>query len=109
MEAGTTMFLDELNARVGGNDPTFYNTGDGVENQWGYSINGGVIELIDDPVDFATSSQIYSVDLSQIDELQNLRQGETIAFYYYASGQTVNGTWGFRSDFSYDEGLSLRG
>lgn len=103
---GFKLSLSTLDARFNGTS-TFY-AAPGVTSQFAYSLDGSNFILIGNPVQSAalTMSQI---DLTTIQELQNVHSSVTVTLRYYASGQTTTGGWGFYSVSAGTNGFSVGG
>jgi hypothetical protein len=110
---GRTLSLSSLEARVAGSSGFLVTSGgltNGVTNQFAYSTNGSSFTLIGSPLTVTnTFSNLPSVDLSGIPELQNVAAGTTVTLRFYATGQSVGGTWGFVSDATGQYGLAVTG
>ncbi|MBP9848352.1 MAG: putative Ig domain-containing protein [Flavobacterium sp.] len=103
---GYQMNLASIDASFIGTASFYANSG--VTSQFAYSLNGTTFTLIGNPV---TSSVLAmdTVDLTQIAELQNIPNGSTVTFRYYASGQTTTGGWGFSSPALDADALAIGG
>ncbi|WP_297869134.1 YDG domain-containing protein, partial [uncultured Flavobacterium sp.] len=103
---GYQMSLATIDASFIGTASFYANPG--VTSQFAYSLDGTTFTLIGTPF---TSSVLTmdTVDLSQIAELQNLQNGTTVTFRYYASGQTTTGGWGFSSPALDADALAIGG
>ncbi|NML22610.1 T9SS type A sorting domain-containing protein [Pseudoflavitalea sp. G-6-1-2] len=105
---GYTLSLSTIDAKFAGT-ATFAVT-PGVSSQFAYSLDGTNFTLIASPVaTVGTPATLPQVDLSSISALQNVPDGTTITFRYYASGQTATGGWGFNSPSAGQYGLSIGG
>jgi YDG domain/Putative Ig domain/Putative metal-binding motif len=103
---GYQMNLATIDASFVGTASFFANAG--VTSQFAYSLNGTTFTLIGNPVTSAVLT-MDTVDLSQIAELQNIPNGTTVTFRYYASGQTTTGGWGFSSPALDADALAIGG
>ncbi|TAF09683.1 MAG: hypothetical protein EAZ75_07095, partial [Flavobacteriia bacterium] len=103
---GYQMNLASIDASFVGTASFFANAG--VTSQFAYSLNGTTFTLIGNPVTSAVLT-MDTVDLSQIAELQNIPNGTTVTFRYYASGQTTTGGWGFSSPALDADALAIGG
>ncbi|MEC4048581.1 YDG domain-containing protein, partial [Flavobacterium sp. SUN046] len=104
--AGHVMSLNTIDAAFGGTTSFFATPG--VTSQFAYSLDGTNFTLIGSPVT-STSLTLDTVDLSAISALQNIVNGTTVTFRYYASGQTTTGGWGFTSATSTADALAIGG
>lgn len=85
--------------------------GASVQSQFAYSLNGTTFTLIGSPVVTTAggSDHIITVDVTDVEALQNVAAGTTVTFRYYASGSTTTGGWGFYSSASGNYGLAVKG
>lgn len=106
---GNTLSLTTIDTRVTGT-ATFC-ASPGVTQQYAYSLDGSTFTLIGSPTVTIGTNQTFSVDLSGISALQNVSDGVTVTFRFYASGQTTTGGWGYTSptSASTDNGVSIAG
>jgi DNA/RNA endonuclease G (NUC1) len=111
VENGKALSLTQITAVLEGTD-TFV-TGSshvGATNQFSYSINGGSHVLIGNPTIITSISPSgMTVDLSGVNDLQNLPANTTVTLRFYASGQTTTGGWGFYSGSFSTVGLGVVG
>ena len=111
VENGKALSLSQITAVLEGTD-TFVSGSShvGAANQFSYSINGGSHVLIGNPTIITIiSSSGMTVDLSGLNDLQNLPANTTVTFRFYASGQTTTGGWGFYSGSLSTVGLGVVG
>jgi DNA/RNA endonuclease G (NUC1) len=111
VENGKALSLTQITAVLEGTD-TFVtgNSYVGAANQFSYSINGGSHVLIGNPsIITSISPSGMTVDLSGVNDLQNLPANTTVTFRFYASGQTTTGGWGFYSGSLSTVGLGVVG
>jgi len=111
VENGKALSLTQITAVLEGTDTyVIGNTYVGATNQFSYSINGGSHVLIGNPTIITSiSSSGMTVDLSGVNDLQNLPANTTVTFRFYASGQTTTGGWGFYSGSLSSVGLGVVG
>ncbi|MCU0351962.1 MAG: choice-of-anchor D domain-containing protein, partial [Flavobacterium sp.] len=106
--SGNTLSLTTIDARFAGT--AAYAVSPGVSNQFAYSLDGVTFTLIGSPIiTINTPATLPQIDLSGITALQNVSDGVTITFRYYASGQTTTGGWGFNSPSAGIFGLAIGG
>ncbi|MFZ4399843.1 MAG: endonuclease [Bacteroidales bacterium] len=103
---GYKVSISTIDAKFAGTSTYYANPG--VTSQFAYSLNGSTFTLIGSPVQ-STSLSMPQINLSSINELQNVSAGTTIFIRYYASGQTTTGGWGFYSVSSGTNGLAIGG
>jgi hypothetical protein len=96
-QTGYKISLNSIDARVAGT-ATFTAAPNGCQNQFAYSVDGINFTLIGTPsISTATPTQLPTINLSGIGDLQNVLYTSTIYLRFYASGQTATGGWGFNS------------
>ncbi|UGS20584.1 YDG domain-containing protein [Flavobacterium cyclinae] len=105
-ESGYQMNLTSIDANFVGTS-TFY-ASPGVTHQFAYSIDGSNFNFIGLPIT-STDLIIPTIDLTQISELQNIPNGTTVTFRYFASGQTSTGGWGLSSPAADSDALAIGG
>src|SRR5207237_2589528 len=106
--SGFTLSLSTIDARFAGTST--YAAAPGVMSQFAYSLDGNNFTLIGSPTTtIGTPVMMTQINLSAINDLQNVPDTTTVYFRYYASGQTATGGWGFNSPSAGQEGLAFGG
>lgn len=103
---GFKLSLSTIDARFNGTASFFASPG--VTSQFAYSLDGTTFTLIGSAVT-STSLTMAQIDLTGVSALQNVAEGTTVTFRYYASGQTSTGGWGFASSAAGVYGLAIGG
>lgn len=104
---GYSLSLTTIDSRVTGT--ATYSVTPGVSQQYAYSLDGVSFTLIGSPSVSIGTNQTFSVDLSSVPALQNIADGVTVTFRFYASGQTTTGGWGYFSSVLGQNGLAVAG
>ena len=105
---GYLLSLSTIDARFAGT--ASFAAAPGVSGQFAYSLDGTNFTLIGAPaVTIGTPATLPQINLTGIPALQNLADGTTVTFRYYASGQTATGGWGFNSPTAGQYGLAIGG
>lgn len=111
---GNKLSLSNINAKFKGTASfTGYPSGSGVLSQFAYSLDGTNFTLIGAPVltkgDSSGEVDLPQQSLSSVTALQNVPSSITVTLRYYATGETNTGGWGFFSEASGVNGLTIGG
>ncbi|MFI5128364.1 MAG: hypothetical protein ACHQFX_00170 [Chitinophagales bacterium] len=81
----------------------------GVYTQLAYSLNGVNFTLIGSPVQVMYEWESYTLDLSSISELQNILNGTSVTFRFYATGNNTSGVFGFKPRYAEPASIAVNG